>query len=658
MNIVVKHEHPTAYYAKEELMRYLKKVYDKALESDIEIKLGLLEDFGLSTDDVKDTFFDDVVDIDIENGSGYIAGSNPRSILQGVYQYLKSMGCSWVRPGIDGEYIPKCDIEKHSFKHRKKADFPIRSQMIEGALKFEFLTDFVLWMPKVGFNGFYMQFIYPYEYFRRWWHHDFNSVTEKEPFNEQMAEVYVNSIEHLVKKCGMMLISVGHGHLFEPYGIKCRGKVGLDEGDTIPEKFSEHIALVNGKREVFRGSINFTQMCLSNPETRKNSIDYLVSFVKSRPYVDVLKIGLADASGNACECENCRKKTVSDWYVILLNELDEALTKNGLDVKIAASYYNHTSWPPVTEKINNPDRYLVNAGISTSYIRPLQPEYEKVEIPENILNGPDIPATMDVKFTIIDEWRKQFGDNIIAMPYDCYFIHYADPGHSLLPKRYAEDLKVYPKIKGLMGAISCQTQRIGFPTALHNCVMGEMLINNDTDFEEFSDKYYMSAFGEDGLKVKEYLNKISDGFDPGAISLSGSVVNLTTGTGTEDKVKAGYLNNPEFQQKIKTIGGIVDEFKPVLERNSCLENKCHKKSWELLLYHGEYCKKYADLYYYMSALDIGKSDEAYDELMNWFSHNEDKFAQFFDFYVFTRRLNSVRYRAKEYAENLATKIQK
>ena len=120
MNIIVKREEQTVYYAKEELMRYLKKVYNKALESDIEISLGLLEDFNLDTSDVDDTFYDDVIDIDIKNGSGYIAGSNPRSVLQGVYQYLKSMGCMWVRPGIDGEYIPQCDIENHSFKYRKK----------------------------------------------------------------------------------------------------------------------------------------------------------------------------------------------------------------------------------------------------------------------------------------------------------------------------------------------------------------------------------------------------------------------------------------------------------------------------------------------------------------------------------------------------------
>lgn len=651
MNIVVKHEESTVYYAKEEIMRYLKLIDNNALISDIEISLGLLEDFGLSTDDVNDKFYDDVVDIDIKNGSGYIAGSNPRSVLYGVYEYLKSMGCMWVRPGIDGEYIPQCDIENHSFKYRKKADTPIRMQMIEGALKFEFIADFVLWMPKVGFNAFYMQFVYPYEFFRRWWHHDFNSVKEKEPFNEQMVEVYVNSIEHLVKKCGMMLFSVGHGHLFEAYGVKYRGKVGVDEGDTIPEKFSQHIAQVNGKREVFRGSINFTQLCLSNPETRKNTIDYLVSFMKSRPYVDALRVGMADASGNICECENCRKKTDSDWRVVFLNELDEEFTKNGINCKLGVGAYNSTFWPPVEEKIKNPDRYLFNIGISTSYYRPLQSEYEIPELPENIRNHSNFPEDVAMRFASIKGWSEHVGGKFLATAYDCFFIHYADPGLHQLSKREWEDFKVYHEIEGFNGIISCQTQRIGFPTALPNCIMGGTLYDKDLDFEQYSDKYYTSAFGEDGLKVKEYLKEISKRFDPSTIMLAGSIVNLDTGTGEEDKTVAGYLDNPEAQKRFKSISSLVDEFKTVVEANLSAENKCHRKSWELLHYHGTFCKKFAELYYQMSVLDVEKSDEVYDDMMNWLSENEDAFAQHFDLCIFARRNAIVRRQAKEYAEN-------
>ena len=41
-------------------------------------------------------------------------------------------------------------------------------------------------------------------------------------------------------------------------------------------------AMVNGKRDVFKNSINFTQLCFSNPQVRKDCIDYLISFVKER----------------------------------------------------------------------------------------------------------------------------------------------------------------------------------------------------------------------------------------------------------------------------------------------------------------------------------------------------------------------------------------
>ena len=69
---------------------------------------------------------DDVCDVDIKNLSGYIAGSNERSVLMGVYKYFKSVGCRWVRPGDDGEYIAKADLMNHSFRFRKKADYPFR----------------------------------------------------------------------------------------------------------------------------------------------------------------------------------------------------------------------------------------------------------------------------------------------------------------------------------------------------------------------------------------------------------------------------------------------------------------------------------------------------------------------------------------------------
>ncbi len=126
MNIYYIQGNQTIEYAAEELKKYLlklqenitvslKEVSDFSAAANDGIKLGLFEELGISAADVDDAFVDDVIDIDVKCLKGHIAGSNARSVLQGIYVYLKSAGCMWVRPGSDGEYIPKFDIENHSY---------------------------------------------------------------------------------------------------------------------------------------------------------------------------------------------------------------------------------------------------------------------------------------------------------------------------------------------------------------------------------------------------------------------------------------------------------------------------------------------------------------------------------------------------------------
>lgn len=44
-----------------------------------------------------------------------------------------------------------------------------------------------------------------------------------------------------------------------------------------------------------------------------------------------MEFWLADNVHNWCECEQCRKLRPSDWYLMILNELDEKLTAAGLN---------------------------------------------------------------------------------------------------------------------------------------------------------------------------------------------------------------------------------------------------------------------------------------------------------------------------------------
>ena len=90
-------------FAAQELKKYLKKATsdDVMLSESARIDgqgilLRLAQRGELPT--LEDAALDDAILIDVENRCGVIAGSNARSVLIGVYRYLREMGFVFVRP--------------------------------------------------------------------------------------------------------------------------------------------------------------------------------------------------------------------------------------------------------------------------------------------------------------------------------------------------------------------------------------------------------------------------------------------------------------------------------------------------------------------------------------------------------------------------------
>ena len=164
MKIIISGGGECISYAAEELKKYIIGLSDGAVCPEIscekrmlpagedEIILGGLCELGLDESDLSDPVLDDIIDVKIDNLSGYIAGSNPRSILMGVYRYCESLGVVYVRPGEGGEYIPSADLYVHSFVYRKKADYIFRGECCEGAISYEDMRDTVYYLPKIGMN--------------------------------------------------------------------------------------------------------------------------------------------------------------------------------------------------------------------------------------------------------------------------------------------------------------------------------------------------------------------------------------------------------------------------------------------------------------------------------------------------------------------------
>ncbi|MBO7208683.1 MAG: hypothetical protein J6V58_02980 [Clostridia bacterium] len=135
MKIRILNEKTPVIYAKDELSKYLLQMGNEINEQGKVIELGLYSDFKKIKQE--DNEKEDSFVINIKKGKGFIAGSNPRSVLYGVYKYLKELGCDWVRPGKDGEIVPKRDVKQYDVILSEKASYNYRGVCMAGSISIE-----------------------------------------------------------------------------------------------------------------------------------------------------------------------------------------------------------------------------------------------------------------------------------------------------------------------------------------------------------------------------------------------------------------------------------------------------------------------------------------------------------------------------------------
>ena len=193
-------------FAAEELKKYLRMMMPdgetfnilynpEAVEG---YRLGLMSDFGLDTSDAEDTELDDIIYIDTKGKSGIIAGSNPRSVLIAVYEYLRQNGCEWVMPGIDGEIIPLCEV--CDVKYRFKPSMRCRGWVFEGCSFQRSELEAVDYMLKLGLNAFMIQFKFPRRCYERYFEHQHNPVRMHELVGDTTLIQWKRMIEAELEK--------------------------------------------------------------------------------------------------------------------------------------------------------------------------------------------------------------------------------------------------------------------------------------------------------------------------------------------------------------------------------------------------------------------------------------------------------------------------
>lgn len=607
INVQTLQHDSTIDFAATELKKYLNKIINKN-------EIAKLPTYQLG---VKEAAGNDQVVIEQKDGFCSITGNRRVALLIGVYQYLRILGVRFLRPGEQNEKIPTISEEKlnRTISYQHTASYKHRGVCIEGADSVENIVDFIDWLPKVGFNSFFIQFENPYTFLKRWYSHQFNNYWADKTFTNETADKMSAQVDAAMKLRALHHHRVGHGWTGEMLGFS--SKYGWESGKKISKDKEPLVALVNGKRELIKGTPIFTSVDFANPDVNVKLAKVIVDYAKKHQDVDYLHVWLSDDCNNICECEACQKTTPSDQYVEFLNYLDKQLTKAKLNTKICFLLYHELLYAPEKAKIKNPDRFVMMfAPISRTFEKsyadvdyehdiPASPKYKRNQI--------TLPNSLESNLSFLFDWQKNYKGDSFVYDYPLGRAHYGDLGYMAISKVISKDIKYLDKLH-LNGYISCQELRSGLPTTLPNYVMGLTLWDKSIKFDDLVQEYFEAAYGSDYEKVAAYLTEISNLSSPDYFNAIGPRLN-------EDMAK-----------KYQKIVSLADNFLNVVISNLSTKKGVEHHNWSILAYHREVVHQLANA---LSLIASGKNDEAemaWRNFVDFIKLHEKEYQQELDVY--------------------------
>ncbi|MCQ2453508.1 MAG: DUF4838 domain-containing protein [Clostridia bacterium] len=385
-----------------------------------------------------------------------ICGTNPRSVLIGCYAYLKRLGFRFLAPGANHTVIPSLDGPSSLTVSRfeEKADCFHRGVCIEGSMSQENLLDYIEWMPKAGLNACFLQFFRPDVFFTRWYRHENNPLLPAEELTEDRLAAMDRCVTEACTRRGLMIHRVGHGWTSRALGYSGNG--WQREPEPTDPVLRRRIAQLKGERKLFGGVPANTNLCYSCPDVRDALIREVCEYASAHPETDYLHFWLADTHNNVCECEDCRRTTLSDQYVEILNALDEALTERGLTTRIVFLLYQELLYPPKLTRFRHPERFtMMFAPISRTFESSYPEKVDDTRIVPWVRNHMHLPVGIDENLAFYRQWREVFKGDAFIYDYHLGRAHYGDLGYMTIARTLHRDLQRL-HVLGFSGMVACQ----------------------------------------------------------------------------------------------------------------------------------------------------------------------------------------------------------
>ena len=614
----------TIDFAAQELKKYVQMMSVTPLNVDVRylpsasdgFRIGLMQDFGLDVSDVKDAALDDIIYIDTTEAGGIIAGGNGRSVLLAVYEFLRIHGCRWLFPGIDGEYIPECTLR--SVKLRHKPSMRYRGYCLEGSVSQEILLDTIDFLPKLGMNMFLTQFFLPVFFYQRYYEHWSSTARASEPLSEKVIRRWKVECEAALSLRGIQYHDVGHGWSAAPFGFDISTGWNPIGDSDIPESQRRFLALLDGERKLYGGVPINTQFCMSSREARSIVARSVADYAEAHSSVDYIHVWLGDGNNNHCECSECSKLSVSDWYVMLLNDIDEELTRRNLGTRIVFAIYTETTWAPERERIKNQDRFtLMMSPISRSYTKTLDDTH--YEIKPFVRNHIMMPKALGEYMLYLEEWRKTWHGAALVFEYHFWRHQMYEPSGIILARRISNDIDTYIE-KELDGIVACGSPRAAFPNGFAFYVFARRQFDSSLTIEELTKDYFGHAYNECGQEVYEYLSDIANAMPQSFLEGEES-----------DDVSVSKHFSFKNAKKLEEVRSITKRGRRIAKKLLTLGERPASALAQILSVHSDYLDMLADALILKARGSNDEATEAFERMREFISEREVYIERYFDF---------------------------
>ena len=578
-------------FAAEELKKYLRMMMPDcgdipifyAPEATDGFRLGLLEDFSLPCE-AEDVVLDDIIHVDTDEQGGILAGSNPRSVLFSVYRMLRENGCRWLYPGVDGDYVPMQDIVP--VKYHKLADHRFRGHCNEGAESQTCMLETIDFFAKQELNVYMIEFNVPFFYYDYYYSHFLNEGNRPpEPVTPAQVIQWKRQCEVEIAKRGLMFHDMGHGWTADPMGMSADNRNLWRNGTLkVPEDIVQYLALRDGKRTLNNSDPLWTNLCYSNPVVRTRIAQAVADYIQGHSNVDYLHVWLSDGARCHCECEECQKATPSDYYIMMMNELDEILQARNLNTRIVFIAYLDTLFAPERETIKNPRRFsLLYAPILRSYTESIDENTPTLPADPYIRNAWETPVSAAANLAHLRKWQEGWKGPCFEYEYHFWRHQYLDPGGMYIARRVYEDIMGLKHMK-LTGIVEDGSQRSFFPNGFAMYIYAEALMNRDCDFETVKEDYFSHIYGEKWKTVVSMLQSITDAFDFGFMQ----------GEKTIDR-KVSQCYDPARAEKIAAVRDVAAEMRRFVEQNYRQPIRVQTVSIRMLKVYADYAEGLANI---------------------------------------------------------------